>query len=534
MIDRSTFVRNPMTVAMSEFNFPQSHMSPAARPLRTDGSETPLFLLPRLSGDLGYLIALAGKLRSGFPIYGLQLSDSRYASSIERLAGYHIKTIRTVQPKGPYRIVGHSLGGIVAYEMANQLRGIDEEVEFVGMIDTCAPGDSSFEELHAHLDKVDLNRTLIKSELQPSNESLAIEKACVAAARLYCPEPADISAEFFAPKDDNVAQDKTHGWRALAEGRLRVHEIPGDHASMVREPGPLAAAISRAITQGGTRCHCGYSPEIVLQANKNSEHRVICLPGAGASVTSFLPLVEALGAGTEIVGMQPRGLDGQNVPYCTVEAAATACVESVLNMSQEGPYRLLGHSFGGWIAYEMASQLVSLGHPVAPLMMLDVEPPSLPEEFPGKYGRARTLAKLIRVLELSIDRPLGIHKAKLEELDATAQIRELLKAMQEAKLLPRSAGPEHLRNMVRVFSRCLNTVYVPGCAPIAAHLFQAQEQLPLHEEDDDDISNEEAARRWGRYFECIRVWPSPGNHITLLRRPNIDFVVSRLREFWRI
>jgi hypothetical protein len=167
-------------------------------------------------------------------------------------------------------------------------------------------------------------------------------------------------------------------------------------------------------------------------------------------------------------------------------------------------------------------------------MLLDVEPPSLPNEFPGKYGRTQALVKLIRVMGLSIGQPLNINTQKLGELDAATQLRELLRAMQEAKLLPHSAKLKHVHDTVRVFSASLNTVYVPERGPIgAAHLFQAQEQLPP-DEDDDETPAEEAARRWGLHVERIRVWQIPGNHITLLRRPNIDYIASHVREVWGI
>ena len=50
-----------------------------------------------------------------------------------------IKMIRAVQPTGPYRVAGWSFGGTLAYEIATQLIGVDQEVEFLGLIDTYYP-----------------------------------------------------------------------------------------------------------------------------------------------------------------------------------------------------------------------------------------------------------------------------------------------------------------------------------------------------------------------------------------------------------
>ena len=50
-----------------------------------------------------------------------------------------VRMIREVQPSGPYRVAGWSFGGVLAYEVASQLIGQDEIVEFVGMIDSYHP-----------------------------------------------------------------------------------------------------------------------------------------------------------------------------------------------------------------------------------------------------------------------------------------------------------------------------------------------------------------------------------------------------------
>jgi thioesterase domain-containing protein len=47
--------------------------------------------------------------------------------------------IRSVQPHGPYRLAGWSFGGVLAHEVAQQLLGLDEPVEFIGMLDSYAP-----------------------------------------------------------------------------------------------------------------------------------------------------------------------------------------------------------------------------------------------------------------------------------------------------------------------------------------------------------------------------------------------------------
>lgn len=55
--------------------------------------------------------------------------------------------------------------------------------------------------------------------------------------------------------------------------------------------------------------------------------------------------------------VQHRGLDGGAEPFSLVETAAQAYLDAIDKVQPEGPVHLLGHSFGGWIVFEMAARL---------------------------------------------------------------------------------------------------------------------------------------------------------------------------------
>ena len=61
------------------------------------------------------------------------------APSVDALARDYVQIIRRHQPAGPYRLVGMSFGGIVAYEVARQLRTANQEVTFLGLLDAVLP-----------------------------------------------------------------------------------------------------------------------------------------------------------------------------------------------------------------------------------------------------------------------------------------------------------------------------------------------------------------------------------------------------------
>ena len=79
------------------------------------------------------------------PVYNLRFGVGSLPGSvlrlpmIEALATHYIEELRLVQPKGPYFLIGYSWGGLIAYEMAQQLTASGEVVELVGLVDTYLP-----------------------------------------------------------------------------------------------------------------------------------------------------------------------------------------------------------------------------------------------------------------------------------------------------------------------------------------------------------------------------------------------------------
>jgi thioesterase domain-containing protein len=60
-------------------------------------------------------------------------------TSLEAMAARMVPVMQEIQPRGPYRLAGYSLGGVLAYAIAQHLLSIDETVSFVGLIDVALP-----------------------------------------------------------------------------------------------------------------------------------------------------------------------------------------------------------------------------------------------------------------------------------------------------------------------------------------------------------------------------------------------------------
>ncbi len=99
----------------------------------------PFFCVHSVGGEVMAYHKLARLLGDGQPVYGLQSPDPPL-EDVREMAAVYLDAVREVQPAGPYRIAGWSMGGIVAFEMARQLEALGETTEVLAMIDVPAPG----------------------------------------------------------------------------------------------------------------------------------------------------------------------------------------------------------------------------------------------------------------------------------------------------------------------------------------------------------------------------------------------------------
>ncbi|GAA0214560.1 hypothetical protein GCM10009527_007890 [Actinomadura nitritigenes] len=107
-------------------------------PIRTAGARPPVFFVHPAGGLAWSYLQFQRHLGPDQPIYGLQgsaFTREDLPGSVEEMARDYIEQIRTVRPSGPYHLVGWSLGGLIAYEMAVRLQEAGERVGLLGLID---------------------------------------------------------------------------------------------------------------------------------------------------------------------------------------------------------------------------------------------------------------------------------------------------------------------------------------------------------------------------------------------------------------
>ena len=141
----TTILQAPTIAKLAEIlqKEPPSTDHPVLIPIRTQGDRSPFYCIHGIGGGvLGYR-DLVNQLDNEHPVYGLQsiaLEDPETSDgSIESMATRYISAIRSIQPKGPYRIGGYCFGGVVAYEMARQLEREGEKVSLLAILEGYVP-----------------------------------------------------------------------------------------------------------------------------------------------------------------------------------------------------------------------------------------------------------------------------------------------------------------------------------------------------------------------------------------------------------
>ncbi|MDR8367970.1 non-ribosomal peptide synthetase, partial [Pseudomonas sp. JL3] len=563
-------------------------------PVRKTGTQNPLFLVHEFSGLDLYFPALGKHIDPDIPVYGLSAIawGEQQLQTMECLASRLVGIVRSVQPKGPYRLAGWSFGGVLAYEIAIQLIGLDEEVEFVGLIDSYLPrlvdqGRARWTPDEAHKlhlldrcdvfwkaqapDDVDVASILAKLACLQTQLSqfdfeglvqrcrdegvLHQELAVYSAAQLwhylgrevahghalahYTVYPISAPVHLFMAderKEDAPEHSGYLGWDAvLPKTQMHCISVPGDHQTMMQAPHiqTLGQAINDALRAVASRpapmpSKTGYQPLLTIQGGRADRAPIFCVPGAGDSVTGFIGLTDAFGPDWPIHGLQPRGLDGSTEPFSLVETAAEAYLDAIDKVQPDGPVHLLGHSFGGWIVFEMAARLNARGRKVASLTLIDSESPGGNGVVGKPYTATGVLKRLIEAMQLASGKSLGIDATVFGTQDDAAQMRLLHAGMVRAGMLPQRSAVDSMRGPARAFGTALRTVYQPQ------HQYTGPVRLVLANDPTLDTAGnkreqQEMIEGWRKHVPDLSIWYGPGNHFTILKAPH----VHNLAAWWQ-
>lgn len=232
----------------------------------------PLFMVHPIGGEVYFYRDLAHQLGADQPLFAFQATSlagqSEPYNDVAAMAADYISELKVIGAKPPYLLGGSSFGGLVAYEMAQQLKALGEEVRLLVMIDTPFP-----QEMPAHLtnsaaildyllkDKIPLSlerlnklepkdqidyvlseaRTRGKSDIIPPHLGVPLFNTWIAhqeATFSYQPKNYADDVVFFrhTEKMEHFPSAPHETWLDYIEGKVEIHQVPGNHITMNYHP----------------------------------------------------------------------------------------------------------------------------------------------------------------------------------------------------------------------------------------------------------------------------------------------------------
>jgi len=249
-------------------------------PIKPNGTKPPLFMVHGGGLNILNFKNVINHFDKDQPVYGIQgIGPNGYDNwfkTIEEMAACYIESIIKINPNGPYALAGFSFGGVVAFEMARQLKEQGKKVSIVALLDSYV--DSSYfvptlsqkklvryyDRTYRRLDyliemltswkgfkrrsqaKKDyiLKMYFGQKDVLSEQEALALEEFTVANSMVnkivdcYHLKPQNIAVDLFRAKDDlEYKLDSEHmGWKKAALKGVAIHNVPGNHLSIVDPP----------------------------------------------------------------------------------------------------------------------------------------------------------------------------------------------------------------------------------------------------------------------------------------------------------
>lgn len=252
--------------------------------INSSGSKIPFFCIHGAGGGITHYFNLSRRLGEDYPFYALEDNveqDKPEIISVEETATRYLQEIRKVQPNGPLLLGGHCYGGVLAFEMAQQLQKQGQTVGLVVVIDAILPETSieptndddtkfllriaesiktdnnidfsvPFEELRdlplteqLHLINQKANFIFSDTEIQDFLRYYKLFKAHVQAMRNYVPLCYPQSVTLFRASEEIVhdfdnpewyTNDPLLGWGKYSSQPIQFIDVPGDHFSIFVEP----------------------------------------------------------------------------------------------------------------------------------------------------------------------------------------------------------------------------------------------------------------------------------------------------------
>jgi len=278
---------------------------------------------------------------------------------------------------------------------------------------------------------------------------------------------------------------------------------------------------------------------VPMQKGKSDVPAVFCLPGAGGNILYMQSLVRELNEDLPIFGLQPPGLDGESQVYKSVESLAQYYIDSIKKSSPDGPYRIVGHSFGGLVAFEIARKLKQAGEPVENVVILDTAAPQWFEPTGLDWTHAQWLTQVANIASHQYGIPLNLSIENFEQCESNDdQLKMFFDELIHKGIFPSGAHINQLSGFMNVYRSNLQMQYQPVDKPVDLDLViirSSELQPELLTDEKALLVRKEPDLGWGLWVnKKPQVIETPGDHLTMLNPPHVQQLAIHLNRILKV
>ncbi|MBD8487635.1 amino acid adenylation domain-containing protein [Echinicola sp. CAU 1574] len=242
--------------------------------------------------------------------------------------------------------------------------------------------------------------------------------------------------------------------------------------------------------------------------------------GINANITNYFNLVDHVSPEQPLFGLQAKGLDGAEKPIFGIENIAAHYINEILEHNPKGPYLLGGYSFGGYVAYEMARQLINMNKEVSHLILFDTDVLYQEKNYRGNWGKTKKyisnlLDKRIVDIKLLFQSPKTFKVTKQRVLERKLK-----------KLLPKVIEPTNVRKVIfdEVKTVNLNSIKAYKIKPLDLNIYLFRARIKISPIKDKNTYG------WKPYVKSIIPVDIDGDHNTMFNFPNVKTLGNILQK----
>ncbi|MGB1026669.1 MAG: alpha/beta fold hydrolase, partial [Rhodospirillaceae bacterium] len=286
-----------------------------------------------------------------------------------------------------------------------------------------------------------------------------------------------------------------------------------------------------ALLPGGRILRLADGPETALP--------LFVVPGAGGNPFYLNRLAAEFRGERRVYGFEAPGVDGTSEPLTTVEALAQRYLEEMRRIRPQGPYVLVGHSFGSRVTLEMVRVLIEQGERQPAMLVIDTIAPIIDcHMIIRDKDDAEWMVELAMVASNVLGKPVPLSTTELSGMDEEEQLVLLSARLKAAGWNPPGEGVERLRGLIRVYRASLAVDYMPPYkVPVDVMLYAAYDSRHgkgLTVLVDDVLRGVLARPDWGWEDVItgrVSVHEVPGDHNSVVGDPHVRVLAEGMRAW---